>query len=85
MNEAAIRKVVQQIEDSGLDRQLAGILADLETPVTLKEIVIQPPPKMAWVLIGIPIVEFAKVQSLLDQMPATAVIHTTANDVEGGK
>ena len=85
VNEAAIRKVVQQIEDSGLDRQLAGILADLETPVTLKEIVIQPPPKMAWVLIGIPIVEFAKVQSLLDQMPATAVIHTTANDVEGGK
>jgi len=83
VNDAAMKRVVKQIEDGGLDAQLAGILAELETPAKLKEITIQPPPKMAWVLIGLPIYEFAKVQTLLDQMPKTAVIHTTANDVEG--
>ncbi len=85
MDEAAMSRVIKQIEAGGLDAQLAGILAELETPVTLKEVAIQPPPKMAWVLLGIPIHEFAKVQTLLDQMPRTAIMHTTANDVEGAK
>jgi hypothetical protein len=85
VNEAAMSKVVKQIEAGGLDSILAGIVAELETPAKLKEITIQPPPKMAWVLIGCPIVDFAKVQPLLDKMPNTATMHTTANDVEGGK
>jgi len=66
VNEAEMRKVVKQIEDGGLDKALAGILTELETPVTLKEIEIKLPPKMAWVLVGVPIIEFAKVQTLLD-------------------
>lgn len=54
--------------------------ADLANPVEIKPLKIQPPPKMGWALIGVPIIEFATVQALLARLPASAVIKTTAND-----
>lgn len=53
---------------------------EAESPTEIKPVKVQPPPKFGWALIGIPIVEFGKVQALLARLPAAAVIKTTAND-----
>lgn len=74
-----------KIED--LAPETAGLpfpIIDLSAPV-LQPLTIQAPPKMAWALIGIPIQHFAKVQSLLDQLPAEAKVSTTANDQNGNE
>ncbi len=77
---------LDSIEQAGLDKALAGIVEDLDsrTPTDLKPVTIQPPPKMAWALVGIPIQHFGKVQKLLEQLPPEAKVCTTANDYEGG-
>lgn len=86
INQVQLDTIVNSIEQAGLDKSLAGIIEDLDskTPTDLKPVTIQPPPKMAWALVGIPIQHFGKVQKLLEQLPPEAKVCTTANDYEGG-
>jgi hypothetical protein len=67
------------------DLALAGYTLDelTDPDPQLIPLEIKSPPTMSWTLIGIPIHEFAALQSLLDALPAHAVIHTTANDENG--
>lgn len=72
---------LQDLQASGFDAEFFDLAAALEhKETTIVQIKIQPPPKMAWALVGIPIIQFAAVQKILDQMPAEAIIKTTAND-----
>jgi hypothetical protein len=76
---------INLIEAAQLKNETAGLpfpQIDLTAPI-LQPLAIQPPPKMAWTLIGIPIQHFAAVQALIDQLPEAAQVHTTANDNEG--
>ncbi len=67
--------------DGDLDAEFFGLAEMLANePTKIEKLTVQAPPKFAWVLIGVPIVEFSKVQALLDRLPAAAVIKTTAND-----
>lgn len=54
-----------------------------ETPTKLVTMKIKQPPQMAWALIAIPLEQFGKVQALLDKLPRSAIVHTTANDKTG--
>jgi hypothetical protein len=85
-------------EDAGkLDELLSGIevedtalqsmLDDLAPPVldeetTLKQIDTQPPPKMTWVLIGIPTVRFGEISEPVEQLAQIPeiIIESTSNN-----
>ena len=89
MSEASLGEflTISLLEAAQLKDETAGlpfIEIDLTAPV-LQPVAILPPPKMAWVLIGIPIQNFAAVQTLLDKLPPEAQVHTTANDNEGNQ
>lgn len=81
MDDAAVAAIVA---DHNLDAELAGIFDETEpaAPVELKPIAIQPPPKMAWVLIGIPLVKFDKINATIEELAKIpeVVMETTAND-----
>lgn len=85
INQVQLDSILGSIEQAGLDKALAGIVEDLDskTPTDLKPVTIQPPPKMGWALVGVPIQHFGKIQKLLEQLPPEAKVCTTANDYEG--
>ena len=85
INEAQVSKIIADIEGAGLDRELAGLIAELETKTEIKPVSILPPPTMAWALIGIPIEHFGKVQKVLEMLPGEAKVLTTTNNNEGEK
>lgn len=67
--------------DANMDAEFFGLADALQSEeVKIENLKILPPPRFAWCLIGVPIVEFARVQALLDKLPAEAVIKTTQND-----
>ena len=67
--------------DAEMDADFFGLADALEQDqVKVEKLQVLAPPKFAWCLIGVPIVEFSKVQAVLDSLPATAVIKTTQND-----
>lgn len=72
-------------EDLGgeYDRELAGILVD-EVEPELKPLEIKAPPKMAWVLIGIPLVRFGEINAEIEKVAAVPeiIVETTVNDDE---
>jgi hypothetical protein len=81
-NEAALKEILGQLQTRGRDPELAGILKKLEEPVELKAVAIVPPPKMAWVLIGIPLVQYAKITAAIEKISLVkdALVESTFND-----
>ena len=85
----ALRDVLDELSADGYDMDLTGFQVDAieETirEVELKPLDVHQPPKMAWVLIGVPIAEWAKLGTLV----ATAaeidrsIVETAANDQQG--
>lgn len=73
-----------EISDASLKEMLgemaAGNLEDGE--VELHKIDIKPPPKMAWVLVGIPTVRFGEIAADVERIAALpeVIVETTAND-----
>jgi hypothetical protein len=81
-NESDLAKLLNELEAEGADLELAGILKTLEEPVELKPLSLLPPPKMAWVLIGIPLVNYSRISHQVEKIAAepSALVETTCND-----
>jgi ParB-like chromosome segregation protein Spo0J len=80
-DEEKLSAVLEGLEGSDFDADFFDLADALDAEETkIEKIEVQQPPKFAWVLIGAPITQFAKVQALLDKMPAEAIMKTTAND-----
>lgn len=80
-DEEKLQAVLKDLEGSAFDAEFFDLAEALKNePTKIEEIQILPAPRFAWVLIGVPIVQFSKVQAVLDKMPAEAIIKTTAND-----
>ena len=90
-NERALEQLLGQVQtgDEGLASmyaglaEAAGLLEDgqpVVNPVELKT-----PPRMAWALIGIPVVRFGEVQAMLESIGQIegVSLQTVANDAEG--
>jgi len=62
------------------DEELAAMLPD-ESETNLKEIKVMAPPKMSWVLIGIPTIRFGEISADIERLATIATIcETTSND-----
>jgi hypothetical protein len=84
LNEAEFTEILRVELDGKLDLELAGIPLEEEEPaVTLKPVDTKPPPKMAWVLIGIPLVRFSEINGDIERIAGLAetVVESTVNDV----
>jgi hypothetical protein len=57
-----------------------GLLEDGEVKVT--EVDVKPPPRMAWVLVGIPVVRYGEIQAAMEQIASVSdvTVLSTAND-----
>lgn len=80
---AVLRQLLDEISDTSLG--LDGTGFDAIPPEEDPDLVVldpKPPPRMAWVLIGIPLVRFGEVQETIDRLASVegVEIHTTAND-----
>lgn len=60
----------------------AGIVPKEDTPTDLRPLEVKPPPKMSWVLIGIPTVQFGELAELVAKASqvAGAIVETAAVD-----
>ena len=79
-----LQSALKQLSAAGRDPELTGILAKLETPLELKPVSILPPPKMAWVLIGIPLVKYSRVATHIEKIARQpeALVESTFNDAD---
>lgn len=71
-------------ELAGVDLELAGALVQDKPKPELKPVQVRRPPKMAWVLVGIPLVRFSEINSDIERiagLPDT-IVETTVNDGE---
>lgn len=57
-------------ELAGVDVELTGALAEQKPKPELKPVQVKPPPKMAWVLIGIPLVRFSDINATVESITA---------------
>jgi len=70
----------------GLAEMVAAIPADVQTiqedAVEMRKVDARPPPKMTWVLIGIPTVRFGSISSDVEKIAAVSgsIVETTSND-----
>jgi hypothetical protein len=70
--------------EGNLDLELAAVLAEEPVKPELKTISVKAPPKMAWVLIGIPLVRFSDINADVERIakhPET-IVQSTVNDGE---
>lgn len=69
---------------AGLDAELAGALIDPPPETKLMPVAVKQPPKMAWVLVGIPLVRFSEINAEVEKMSAIegTIVETTVNDQE---
>jgi hypothetical protein len=77
--------LVAELEEK-LTFDLAAIIGEAEQilPATLRPVTILPPPRMAWVLVGIPLVEFGAIAAQVEalaQVPNT-IVESTFSDGE---
>lgn len=80
-DEDKLSAMLKGLSGSEMDAEFFDLAHALEQePVEIRKVEIKPPPKFAWCLVGVPIVEFGKVQALLDRLPSNAIIKTTQND-----
>lgn len=83
-DDAALAELIRELQAEGLERstgfderEIDRLLSALDPEGALGEIQdfqIQPPPKMTWVLLGIPIDEFAEARGPLAQLEEIAAI-----------
>lgn len=88
------RDLLSDLGEADFDLDLTGFgdddlaklfgTAEPSEPV-VRKINVRPLPKMAWVLIGVPVGDFGPVQALLDQLPEQAVISTMLSDGKRGR
>jgi hypothetical protein len=58
-----------------------GVVPQDDTPTELKEVKVMPPPKMSWVLLGIPTIRFGEISADVERLATIATIcETTSND-----
>jgi hypothetical protein len=80
-------ELMSELKGAGMDMELAGVMAELEASSTedlLREVAIPPAPRMSWVLVGIPTVQFGKISPLIEKIariPET-VVETAVNNTE---
>lgn len=82
-DEAALGALLEELSATELQLDGTGFDALLpEDEPELTSIAVMAPPKMAWVLVGIPVVRFSDVQELVDQLSAVegSIVQTTVND-----
>jgi hypothetical protein len=77
-SEADVRRILKQLEASGIDTEIAGILKEIET-AELREVKPVAPPAMSWVLIGIPTVKFGEINAAIETIAARpdSIVETT--------
>jgi len=85
-DEPALQELLADLEESGCDQELTGILKTLgaDEPI-MKTVEVVPPPKMAWVLIGIPLVQFSEINQHVEAIarnPEALVESTVSNDTQ---
>jgi hypothetical protein len=64
-------ELVNELKESGFDLELAGVLESLVEEgieVELQEMATKPPPRMAWVLIGIPTVRYGEIDAAIEKL-----------------
>jgi hypothetical protein len=79
-------ELMDELKGAGLDLELAGVMAQLESADAneLRELTIPPAPRMSWVLVGIPTVRFGNINGLVEKIarvPGT-VLETAVNNTE---
>lgn len=64
------------------DVLLSELMAPPPEPTELRPVDVQPPPKMTWVLIGIPTVRFGEINRTVEELATVPeiILETTAND-----
>lgn len=87
-DESRLQEIVNQLAGAKIDTELAGILDQLEQKPELHALATEPvPPKMAWVLIGIPLVDYGKVNGAIEALAKIpeVVMESTCNDYSPAK
>jgi ParB-like chromosome segregation protein Spo0J len=88
-DEAMLANELSDLHADEFDMALLGFDADelskslgIEDESELKQLAIKPPPKMTWVLIGIPTVEFGEINKAIERIAAmpSVICETTVND-----
>lgn len=81
-DQAEIDRIVAELAADGADTELAGILKELEASPELTALDTQAPPKMGWVLIGLPLTKFGALDSHLQDIAAIpdALIESTVTN-----
>jgi len=78
---AALEEIT--VEDDGLQAMFDKLEAEFSSePTELKPIDVKAPPKMCWVLIGIPLVKYGDVADVMDKLAAIpeVIMESTFND-----
>lgn len=78
-NEAALAALEAEVGISIADLDK---LAGAEEPTELKPITVREPPKMAWVLVGIPTVRFGEISTHVEAIAAVSgsIVESTVTD-----
>jgi hypothetical protein len=79
-DQSKLAALITRLKRAGTDTALAMIKRNLAKQTILKEIKPKQPPQMAWTLVGVPIQEFSTVQKMLDALPPSAIVETSASD-----
>lgn len=94
-DEAQMASILQEVRDfdrtllqatSYTDDEFYALLDEVGTgegDTQLREVEVKPPPDMAWVLIGMPLVQFGTISQTIEQiaqLPDTAVVTTVNNE-----
>lgn len=89
-DDAALSQLVGELEAKHADLGLAGferseiddLLDDAEAEGSLKDVDVKPPPKMTWVLVGIPTVRYGEIAADMEKLATVEgiKIETTSND-----
>jgi hypothetical protein len=82
LDEEAFAAVLRESVEGNLDLELAAVLDEEPVKVELKAVTVKEPPKMAWVLIGIPLVRFSEINGDVERISGLAdtIVQTTVND-----
>lgn len=84
---AIIKDLIEELNDGQFDTDLTGYTSDVielmmtsDTP--MKPLDVKPPPRMAWVLVGVPIGDWAKVAPMAESAACIegSIVETTIND-----
>ena len=84
MDAEQLAAVLREKVEGHLDLELAAVLSEEPVKPELKPVAVKEPPKMAWVLIGIPLVRFSEINGDVERisgLPET-IVQTTVNDGE---